>query len=138
MSTLYPHHPYHMKWTVAVPKRQRFRFNSKSTHFQPESHPGQVVCHELPKITKKLTKITTKHAEIKSTSCRYIFTGFKNVTFITVSNMFMISSRKMWKSTKKPEVAILFFLDAELWRVHARCQIYGLNLYTMHIFLKEM
>ena len=33
---------------------------------------------ELPKITKKLTKITTKRTEITGTSCRYIFTGFKN------------------------------------------------------------
>ena len=50
-------------------------------------------CHELPKspriteITKKLTEITTKRTEITGTSCRYMFTGFKNVTFITVSNM---------------------------------------------------
>ena len=77
-------------------------------------------CHELPKspiiteITKKLTEITTKRTEITGTSCRYMFTGFKNVTFITVSNMRMILSKNMWKNTKKPEVAILFLLDAEL------------------------
>ena len=33
---------------------------------------------------KKLTEITTKRTETTSTSCRYMFTGFKNVTFITV------------------------------------------------------
>ena len=84
-------------------------------------------CHELPKspgiteitkklteITKKLTEITTKRTEITGTSSRYMFTELKNVTFITVSNMLMISSKKMWKNTKKPEVAILFLLDAEL------------------------
>ena len=77
-------------------------------------------CHELPKspiiteITKKLTEITTKRTEITGTSCRYMFTVFKNVTFITVSNMRMILSKNMWKNTKKPEVAILFLLDAEL------------------------
>mgnify|MGYP003685707413 CR=1 FL=1 len=76
-------------------------------------------CHELPKspriteITKKLTEITTKRTEITGTSCRYMFTWFKNVTFITVSNMRMILSKNMWKNTKKPEVAILFLLDAE-------------------------
>ena len=92
-------------------------------------------CHELPKspriteITKKLTEITTKRTEITGTSCRYTFTEFKNITFITVSNILMISSKKMGKNTKKPEVAILFLLDAELWRVHTRCQSYGLQLF---------
>ena len=111
MSTLYPQHPYHIKWSVAVPKRQRFQFNSKSTNSQPESHPGQVVLHELPKITKKPTKITTKHTKIKSTSCRYTLTGFKNVTFITVSNILMISSKNMWKYTKEPEFFSFSFLN---------------------------
>ena len=52
-------------------------------------------CHELSKspgiteITKNLTKITTKRTEITGTSCRYMFTRFKNVTFITVSNMLL-------------------------------------------------
>ena len=56
---------------------------------------------------KKFTEITTKRTEITGTSCRYMFTGFKNVSFLTLSNMLMISSKKMWKNTKKPEVVIL-------------------------------
>ena len=58
-------------------------------------------CHELPKspgnteITKKLTEITTKRTEITGTFFRYMITDFKNVTFNTVSNMLMISSKKM-------------------------------------------
>ena len=52
-------------------------------------------CHELPKSPKKknLTVIITKLTEITGTSCRYISTGFKNITFITVSNMLMILSK---------------------------------------------
>ena len=69
---------------------------------------------------QKITDITSKRTKITGTSCRYMFSGFKNVTYITVSNMRMILSKNMWKKTKKPEVAILFLLDAELWRVHAR------------------
>ena len=63
------------------------------------------------KSPKKNTKITSKHTEIKSTSCRYIFTGFKNVTFITVSNILVISSKNMWKYTKEPEFFSFSFLN---------------------------
>ena len=69
---------------------------------------------ELPKSSKKFTEITTKRTEISGTSCRYMFPEFKNVTFITASNIRVISLNKMWKNTKKPEVAILILLDADL------------------------
>ena len=99
-------------------------------------------CHELPKspiiteITKKLTEITTKRTEITGTSCRYMFTGFKNVTFITVSNLRMILSKNMWKNTKKPEVAILFLLDA-VFTPDIK-QLDSADIIKINVFLKEL
>ena len=80
------------------------------------TRPVEYILSRITEITEnyrnlqKLTEITTKCTEITSTSCRYMLPGFKNVTFISISNMLMISLKKMWKNKKKPEVAILFFL----------------------------
>ena len=66
---------------------------------------GGISCHELPKlpriteITKRLAELTTKYTEITGTYCRYMFTWFQNVTFITVSNMLMIHVREKYEET---------------------------------------
>ena len=72
------------------------------------TRPVEYILSRITEITEnyrnlqKLTEITTKCTEITSTSV--------SVTFISISNMLMISLKKMWKNKKKPEVAILFFL----------------------------
>ena len=51
-----------------------------------------------------------KRTEITGTSCRYMFTGFKNVSFLTLSNMLMISSKKIGKIRRNRKSLSCMFL----------------------------
>ena len=90
---------------------------------------------------KTFTEITTKRTEITGTSCRYMFTGLKKkVSFITLSNMLMISSKKMWKNTKKPEVVILhvFSLPLHLGREETEASLFFYWMQNYEEFTPEI